>query len=232
MFTSIATIHEASRAEIIELREAYAPSLNIHSDNNSTVVEGPSEDKRKRIRVGNLCYVTKDGFQSWRSWNDRTVGPLIPRMQTIYDNSLLERVPRLIRDGAAVPLISVLLGPMYPIVMNHSTRIPPPWLLSGCIEWIAGFRQAGTAIFPFITGAMAHTVEISDLQPMLVVMMGLMMVLWVIVPSERHGNRMAPIRYYFSNQHQWESRVVQKETDVSSVHSVWMTRNVFSTYNG
>ncbi|PBK59795.1 MFS general substrate transporter [Armillaria solidipes] len=95
------------------------------------------------------------------------------------------RVPSLIGGGVAVSLVGVLLGPMYPIVMNHSSRILPPWLLSGCIGWIAGFGQAGTAVFPFITGAMANSVGISSLQPMLVAMMGLMMVLWAIVPSER-----------------------------------------------
>lgn len=440
MSTSIVTIHEASRAENIELREVHVPNPNIHSNTNtkSEVVEGPGEDKRKRIR-GRVHYVTLCWFMFLADWNDGTTGPLIPRMQTVYDvnytilslifvlactgfltgafaNILLTsklgfgklmvlgslfqviaytlqapalpfpvfviaymvngvglalqdaqangyvacykhnpeskmgllhavygagalcsplvatqfaylprwsfhylvslglavlntiflwavfklrtqdeclaeigessgergvsqhsplrqilslknvhllasfilvyvgveftlggwivtyviqlrgggenagyissgffagltvgrlallwvnklvgerrvlflyalfaiglevvvwRVPSLIGGGVAVSLVGVLLGPMYPIVMNHSSRILPPWLLSGCIGWIAGFGQAGTAVFPFITGAMANSVGISSLQPMLVAMMGLMMVLWAIVPSER-----------------------------------------------
>ncbi|KAK0439449.1 hypothetical protein EV421DRAFT_864018 [Armillaria borealis] len=57
------------------------------------------------------------------------------------------RVPSLIGGGVAVSLVGVLLGPMYPIVMNHSSRILPPWLLSGCIGWIAGLDKPGP-LFP------------------------------------------------------------------------------------
>ncbi|KAG7448141.1 MFS general substrate transporter [Guyanagaster necrorhizus] len=95
------------------------------------------------------------------------------------------RVPSLVGNGVAVSLVGVLLGPMYPIVMNHSSRILPPWLLTGCIGWIAGFGQAGTALFPFITGAMASSVGISSLQPLLVAMMSFMIILWAIVPGEK-----------------------------------------------
>ncbi|KAK0489623.1 major facilitator superfamily domain-containing protein [Armillaria luteobubalina] len=94
-------------------------------------------------------------------------------------------VPSLIGGGVAVSLVGVVLGPMYPIVMNHSSRILPPWLLTGSIGWIAGFGQAGSALFPFITGALANSVGISSLQPLLVAMMGFMIVLWALVPSRR-----------------------------------------------
>ncbi|PBK59802.1 MFS general substrate transporter [Armillaria solidipes] len=94
-------------------------------------------------------------------------------------------VPSLIGGGVAVSLVGVVLGPMYPIVMNHSSRILPPWLLTGSIGWIAGFGQAGSALFPFISGALANSVGISSLQPLLVAMMGFMIVLWALVPSGR-----------------------------------------------
>ncbi|KAK0454058.1 MFS general substrate transporter [Desarmillaria tabescens] len=119
-------------------------------------------------------------------WVNKLVGERRVLFSMLSSRSVIVwRVPSLIGSGVAVSLVGVLLGPMYPIVMNHSTRILPPWLLSGCIGWIAGFGQAGTAVFSFITGAMANTVGISSLQPMLVAMMGLMMALWAIVPSER-----------------------------------------------
>lgn len=57
---------------------------------------------------------------------------------------------------------------MYPIVMNHTGRILPPWTLTGAIGWIAGFGQAGSALFPFITGALANKVGIMSLQPLYV----------------------------------------------------------------
>lgn len=40
-------------------------------------------------------------------------------------------VPYLIGDAVSVSIIGVLLGPMYPITMNHAGRVLPAWLLTG-----------------------------------------------------------------------------------------------------
>ena len=40
-------------------------------------------------------------------------------------------VPSLIGGAVSVSLIGVLLGPMYPITMNHAGRVLPAWLLTG-----------------------------------------------------------------------------------------------------
>ena len=98
--------------------------------------------------------------------------------------------------------VGVLLGPIYPIVMNHASRVLPPGLLTGSIGWIAGFGQAGSALLPFLTGALASRVGIKSLQPLyvpictmiiyawltwfvprLVSMMGFMVFLWALVPN-------------------------------------------------
>ena len=39
-------------------------------------------------------------------------------------------------------------------------------MLTGGIGWIAGFGQAGSALLPFITGAIASERGISSLQPL------------------------------------------------------------------
>jgi len=91
-------------------------------------------------------------------------------------------IPSLIGGAVAVSLIGVLLGPIYPIIMNHAGRIVPRWLLSGSIGWIAGFGQAGSAILPFITGAIASKTGIKALQPFLISMMTLFPILWALVP--------------------------------------------------
>ncbi|TFY77871.1 hypothetical protein EWM64_g6140 [Hericium alpestre] len=92
-------------------------------------------------------------------------------------------VPSLIGGAVSVSLVGMLLGPVYPIVMNEASRILPRWLLTGCIGWIAGFGQTGSAILPFMTGAIASRAGISSLQPLLVSMMGLLVVLWALVPK-------------------------------------------------
>lgn len=50
--------------------------------------------------------------------------------------------------------------------MNYAGRVLPRWLLTGSIGWIAGFGQAGSAVFPFITGAIASKTGIKALQPL------------------------------------------------------------------
>ncbi|OCH86759.1 MFS general substrate transporter [Obba rivulosa] len=92
-------------------------------------------------------------------------------------------VPSLIGGAVAVSFVGMLLGPIYPIAMNHSGRILPPWLLTGAIGWIAGFGQAGSAFLPFLTGLLASKEGIKSLQPLLVSMMGLMAFLWALVPN-------------------------------------------------
>lgn len=75
-------------------------------------------------------------------------------------------VPSLIGNAVAISIVGVFLGPMYPIVINQTSRILPRWILTGAIGWIAGFGQAGSALFPFITGAVAERHGIKSLQPL------------------------------------------------------------------
>lgn len=75
-------------------------------------------------------------------------------------------VPSLIGGAVAVSLVGVVLGPIYPIIINHAARVLPPRLLAGCIGWITGFGQAGSAFLPFITGALAGSKGIESLQPL------------------------------------------------------------------
>ncbi|KIJ15883.1 hypothetical protein PAXINDRAFT_76660 [Paxillus involutus ATCC 200175] len=98
-------------------------------------------------------------------------------------------VPSLVGGAVSVSIIGVLLGPMYPITMNHAGRVLPAWLLTGSIGWIAGFGQAGSALLPFMTGTIASKSGIGALQPLLVAMMAFMTFLWALVPSK--GTRRA-----------------------------------------
>ncbi|KAJ7815799.1 major facilitator superfamily domain-containing protein [Mycena olivaceomarginata] len=91
-------------------------------------------------------------------------------------------VPSLIGGAVAVALTGVFLGPMHPIVTNHAGRVVHRRLLAGSVGWIAGLGQVGSAILPFITGAIASKTGIRALQPLL---MCLFPVLWGLVPLSR-----------------------------------------------
>ncbi|KAH9478786.1 hypothetical protein JR316_0009247 [Psilocybe cubensis] len=119
-------------------------------------------------------------------WVNKTVGER--RVMYLYSAICLGLefviwfVPSLIGNAVAVAIVGVFLGPMYPIVMNQTSRILPRHILTGSIGWIAGFGQAGSALFPFVTGAIAENHGIKSLQPLLVAMIVFMMSLWALVP--------------------------------------------------
>ena len=77
-------------------------------------------------------------------------------------------VPSLVANAVSISFIGVFLGPIYPIVMIITGRLVPHWLMSGAIGWIAGLGQAGTAVVPFMTGAMASKFGVMSLQPLYV----------------------------------------------------------------
>ncbi|EJC98908.1 MFS general substrate transporter [Fomitiporia mediterranea MF3/22] len=93
-------------------------------------------------------------------------------------------VPSLIGNAIAVAFIGFLLGPIYPIITNVAGRLVPHWLLNGAVGWIGGFGQMGSALLPFITGALSSRFGVMSLQPLIVTAMSAMMVLWAAVPPD------------------------------------------------
>ncbi|KAI0032847.1 MFS general substrate transporter [Vararia minispora EC-137] len=94
-------------------------------------------------------------------------------------------VPSLIENALAVSIIGVFMGPMFPILVNHSSKILPRWLLSGALGLITGFGQTGSALLPFITGLLASRFGISSLPPLVVSMTSAMTFLWLLVPKSQ-----------------------------------------------
>ncbi|KAF7426170.1 hypothetical protein PC9H_008537 [Pleurotus ostreatus] len=92
-------------------------------------------------------------------------------------------VPSIIQNAVAVSFIGVLLGPMFPIIINYASHIFPRWLLTACVGWITGIGMAGSAALPFITGLLASRYGIGSLQPLMVSMMCTMVGVWALVPS-------------------------------------------------
>ncbi|KAF8966620.1 MFS general substrate transporter [Flammula alnicola] len=92
-------------------------------------------------------------------------------------------VPSIIGNAVSVSLIGVVLGPMFPLLVSHMTHILPRWLLTACVGLVAGIGMAGSAALPFVTGILASKYGIGSLQPLMISMMGCMLVVWGLVPS-------------------------------------------------
>ncbi|CAE6448114.1 unnamed protein product [Rhizoctonia solani] len=127
-----------------------------------------------------------------------TLGRVVGERRVIYIYCLLAiglelvvwLVPDIIGDALAVSFVGLLLGPMYPIAMNITSNIVPRRNLTGSIGWIASFGQAGSAVFPFMTGALAQKYGVKVLQPLLIGTLSTLIVVWYMVPSgpQRRGD--------------------------------------------
>jgi fucose permease len=94
-------------------------------------------------------------------------------------------VPSFIAAAISVSIIGIVLGPMYPIAIHHTTRVLPHHLVSGTVGWMSAFGQAGSALLPFVTGTMAAQLGIQSLQPFLFGMMIVTGIVWFMVPKGR-----------------------------------------------
>ncbi|GAA5926720.1 MFS transporter [Sporobolomyces koalae] len=92
----------------------------------------------------------------------------------------------LIGNAIVVSLIGVLIGPLYPIVMSLITQLLPRKLHGPSIAFTAAFGQCGSAIFPFVTGALAQRFSPAVLQPVMVVLFAAQFLIWIAVPNVDH----------------------------------------------
>jgi fucose permease len=93
-------------------------------------------------------------------------------------------VPSIIENAIAITLVGLVLGPMFPLLVQHMTRVLPRWLLTGSVGLVAGIGVAGSAALPFMTGLLAQKYGISALQPLMISMMVILTLVWGFVPRE------------------------------------------------
>ncbi|KAG5635092.1 hypothetical protein H0H81_012464 [Sphagnurus paluster] len=91
-------------------------------------------------------------------------------------------VPSIIGNAIAVSFVGLVLGPMFPVMVSHASKVLPRWMLTVCIGWISSIGMVGSAALPFLTGLLASRFGISSLQPLMVSMMAAMLIVWALVP--------------------------------------------------
>jgi fucose permease len=75
-------------------------------------------------------------------------------------------VPSFAATAISVSIIGILLGPMFPIAINHAARVLPRHLVNGTVGWMSACGAGGSALLPFIIGTMASNFGIESLQPL------------------------------------------------------------------
>ncbi|KAF7350827.1 MFS domain-containing protein [Mycena sanguinolenta] len=94
-------------------------------------------------------------------------------------------VPSLVGGAVSVAIVGLVLGPIYPIGINHAGRVFPPRLVADVISWTASIATTGAAVVPFATGAIAERAGIKSLEPVVVAMLAAILVLWALVPADK-----------------------------------------------
>ncbi|GAA5889573.1 hypothetical protein JCM6882_007072 [Rhodosporidiobolus microsporus] len=88
----------------------------------------------------------------------------------------------LVGNAVVVGMIGVLMGPSYPILISVGTKIWPRRLHASAIAFVAALGQTGSAVFPFITGALAQRFNPIVLQPVMICLFVGQMAMWACVP--------------------------------------------------
>ncbi|KAB8266259.1 major facilitator superfamily domain-containing protein [Aspergillus pseudonomiae] len=93
-------------------------------------------------------------------------------------------VPSIPVNAVAVFLLGFFIGPFYPVGLYVLTEIVPPELHVGAIGFTASLGQAGSAAFPFMTGAIASKAGVQVLQPIMVGLLIGIGIFWAFIPKE------------------------------------------------
>ncbi|KAF2255841.1 MFS general substrate transporter [Trematosphaeria pertusa] len=91
-------------------------------------------------------------------------------------------VPQFYVSAVAVALQGFFLGPLFPAAVVAATKLLPRHLHVSAIGFAAAFGGSGAAIFPFAVGAIAQAKGVQVLQPIILVLLGVIWVLWLCLP--------------------------------------------------
>ncbi|PYH81705.1 MFS general substrate transporter [Aspergillus uvarum CBS 121591] len=92
-------------------------------------------------------------------------------------------------NAITVCFLGFFIGPCYPVGLYILTKVIPQDLHVGAMGFTASFGQAGSAAFPFMTGAIASRAGVQVLQPIMVGLLVGVVAFWSLVP--RHSSRSA-----------------------------------------
>ncbi|KAB8077882.1 major facilitator superfamily domain-containing protein [Aspergillus leporis] len=93
-------------------------------------------------------------------------------------------VPSIPVNAVAVFLLGFFIGPFYPVGLYILTEVVPQELHVGAIGFTASLGQAGSAAFPFMTGAIASKAGVQVLQPIMVGLLIGIGIFWAFIPKQ------------------------------------------------
>jgi len=92
-------------------------------------------------------------------------------------------IPSLEVAIVCVIFMGFFLGPLFPAAIVTMTKLLPADQHVATIGLSAAIGGGGAAVFPFLVGLIAEDVGVQVLQPFVLVLMGIIMVLWIVLPG-------------------------------------------------
>ncbi|ORY93856.1 major facilitator superfamily domain-containing protein [Syncephalastrum racemosum] len=96
---------------------------------------------------------------------------------------LLWFVPYVGVNAMAIALIGVALGPLYPSTVALARKVVSPRLYPTTVGFLSAFGSGGSALFPFINGALIGAKGVQAMLPFCIAMSAAMLVSWIFVPN-------------------------------------------------
>ncbi|OJJ46086.1 hypothetical protein ASPZODRAFT_117904 [Penicilliopsis zonata CBS 506.65] len=94
-------------------------------------------------------------------------------------------IPNIAANAVTVCILGFFIGPFYPVGLFVLTKIVPKELHIGALGFTASLGQAGSAAFPFMTGAVASKAGVEVLQPIMVGLLVGIAVFWALIPKQK-----------------------------------------------
>ncbi|KAF9894361.1 hypothetical protein FE257_007864 [Aspergillus nanangensis] len=94
-------------------------------------------------------------------------------------------IPSIVVNAVTICFLGFFIGPFYPVGLYVLSESIPPELHVGAIGFAASLGQAGSAAFPFMTGAIASKAGVQVLQPIMVGLLVGIAIFWAFIPI--HG---------------------------------------------
>ncbi|KOS22970.1 Bypass of stop codon protein 6 [Escovopsis weberi] len=88
---------------------------------------------------------------------------------------------RFVVSAIMAALVGLSLGMIFPSGIRMMTRVLPPEKHIVSVGFATAFAVSGSAIFPFLVGALAQAYGVNVLQPVILTLFGLQLVLWMSI---------------------------------------------------
>ncbi|QRV86355.1 major facilitator superfamily transporter [Ceratobasidium sp. AG-Ba] len=100
---------------------------------------------------------------------------------------LVWKVPSFVGNAFCTAIIGFVLGPIFPTSLSLATKLLPAEIHMTALATMSSFASIGSALYPFVTGAIANAKGVAVLQPVMLGILSVMAGLWCLFPTRTIG---------------------------------------------